>query len=70
MSSGYNNDIVDCAAHESSSPIFILRHLCGRKLRQFDSAIMVAKAAEDWLRCDGTDTLDRAMKRGTLFSDR
>jgi hypothetical protein len=31
---------------------------------------MVVKAAEDWLRCDGTDALVRAMKRGTLFSNR
>jgi hypothetical protein len=31
--------------------------------RKLDSAISVVKAAEDWLRCDGTETLDRTMER-------
>src|SRR5674476_733452 len=34
--------------------------------RKLDSAIMVVKAAEDRLRCDGADALNRAMKRGVL----
>ena len=34
--------------------------------RKLDSAIMVVKAAEDRLRCDGSDALNRAMKRGVL----
>src|SRR5674476_298326 len=34
--------------------------------RKLDSAIMVVKAAEDRLRCDGADALNRAMERGVL----
>src|SRR5674476_1432797 len=34
--------------------------------RKLDSAIMVVKTAEDRLRCDGADALNRAMKRGVL----
>src|SRR5665811_1337204 len=34
--------------------------------QKLDSAIMVVKAAEDRLRCDGADALNRAMKRGVL----
>ena len=34
--------------------------------RKLGSAIMVVKAAEDRLRCDGADALNRAMKRGVL----
>ena len=34
--------------------------------RKLDSAIMVVKAAEDRLRRDGADALNRAMKRGVL----
>ena len=35
--------------------------------RKLDSAIMVVKAAEDRLRRDGADVLNRAMKRGVLI---
>src|ERR1035437_3885125 len=38
----------------------------GRVCRKLDSAIMVVKAAEDRLRCDCADALNRAMKRGVL----
>ena len=34
--------------------------------RKLDSAILVVKAAEDRLRRDGADALNRAMKRGVL----
>jgi hypothetical protein len=34
--------------------------------RKLDSAIMVVKAAEDRLRYDGADALNRTMKRGVL----
>ena len=34
--------------------------------RKLDSAILVVQAAEDGLRCDGAETLNRAMKRGVL----
>jgi transposase len=34
--------------------------------RKLDSAILVVKAAEDRLRCDGAEALNRAMKRGVL----
>jgi hypothetical protein len=34
--------------------------------RKLNSAIMVVKAAEDRLRCDGADALNCAMKRGVL----
>ena len=35
--------------------------------RKLDSAIVVVKAAEDGLRCDGADALNRAMERGVLI---
>ena len=34
--------------------------------RKLDSAIVVVKAAEDRLRCNGAETLNRAMERGVL----
>jgi hypothetical protein len=34
--------------------------------RKLDSAILMVKAAEDRLRCDGAATLNRAMERGML----
>jgi hypothetical protein len=34
--------------------------------QKLDSAIMVVKAAEDRLRCDGAETLNRAMEWGVL----
>jgi hypothetical protein len=34
--------------------------------RKLDSAILVVKAAEDRLGCDGAETLNRAMERGVL----